>query len=476
MRPKGWNTLARRAVAAAAVAIVATTLASCGQATADTRTEVTVWSWEPSMAQVISRFEQANPDIRVTWQNMSGYDNINTAIQDGYGMPDVMQIEYYALPQYAVSGQFLDLTDRVSGRGYEGFFSPGTWSSVHLAGRVYGLPMDSGPMAFFYNKDVFDQAGVDAAAIRTWDDYYQAAKKLKDIGVYIAADAGDASFYDAMVWAAGGHPFRTSADGKDVTVDLTDDPGVRRFTAFWQRMIGEGLVDTAHTTWSDGWKRALGSGQVASVLSGAWMPSLLLADVPGTSGLWRVAQMPTFDGSPATAENGGSAMAVLQSTRKPDAAFRFVDFVTHDDAGIAARVDGGAFPADVGTMESREFRDKTTVKDARGVDVTYFGGQRFNQVLAQAAENVTVGYQYLPFEVYARSDFRKTVGTAYEWSKARQAYDERRRAIRLGMTDQDGNPLEPLDKPGKKVSLADGLALWQKDLEEYGTNQGFTVH
>lgn len=51
-------------------------------------------------------------------------------------------------------------------------------------------------MAFFYNNSVFEQVGVDASKIRTWDDYYEAAKKLKKIGVYITADSGDASFYD----------------------------------------------------------------------------------------------------------------------------------------------------------------------------------------------------------------------------------------------------------------------------------------
>ena len=465
----------RRAAAALAAVAVAATLASCGQASADPRTEITVWSWEPSMAEVIRRFEAVNPDIRVTWQNMSGYDNINTAIQDGYGMPDVMQVEYYALPQYAVSGQLLDLTDRVAGRGYADFFTPGTWSSVQMAGSVYGLPMDSGPMAFFYNEDVFEQAGVDASRIRTWDDYYEAARKLKQIGVYIAADNGDASFYDAMVWLAGGRPFSSSPDGREVTLDVTGDAVVHRFTDFWQRMLDEGLVDTRHATWSDGWKQALGSGQVASLFAGAWMPSLLLSDVPGTSGLWRVAPMPTADGSETNAENGGSAMAVLQSTRKPDAAFRFADFVTHEEAGIAARMEGGAFPADVGTMESRGFLDRTTIKDARGVDVSYFGGQRFNRVLAHAAETVSTGYRYLPFEVYARSDFRKRMGDAYEWARANQAYRRRERERRAGVVDGQGRELESLPSPGDKVTLMDGLGDWEADLREYGANQGFAI-
>ena len=426
------------------------------------------------MRTLIKQFEVANPDIRVELTDVSGYDNLNTAIQDGYGTPDVVQLEYFALRQYAVSGQLLDLTDRV-GSGYADFFTPGTWSSVQLADRVYGLPMDSGPMAFFYNKDVFDQAGVDAESIRTWDDYYEAAKKLKAIGVYIAADAGDASFYDAMIWLSGGRPFTTSSDGKTVTVNLTDDEGVRTFTEFWQRMIDEDLIDTRSQTWSDRWKERIGDGTIASVFSGAWMPSLLLADVPGSAGLWRVTQMPTADGQPANAENGGSALAVLQLTRKPDAAFRFMEFATHSAQGIATRVDGGAFPADTATLDSDEFLNKTTVRDSRGIDVKYFGGQRFNEVLAAAAENVSTDYQYLPFEVYARSDFRTTVGKSYRWASEWQSYLRRQREVQAGMTDENGDPLEPFDDPGAKVTLRRGIGDWQADLREYGGNQGFTI-
>ncbi|NEG90549.1 ABC transporter substrate-binding protein [Bifidobacterium aerophilum] len=462
---------AKRLTAAILSAACLLAVAACGQK--DLRTEIVVWSWEPSMKTVAKAFEKANPDIRVTVRDTSGYENLNSAIQDGYGLPDVAQIEYFALSQYAVSGQLLDITDRVA--GYDDFYTPGTWSSVQLGGRTYGLPMDSGPMAFFYNKDIFDQAGVDAEKIRTWDDYYEAAKKLKTIGVYIAADSGDASFYDAMVWLAGGRPFRTSSDGKTVTVNLTGDAGTRTFTEFWQRMIDEGLVDTASKTWSDGWKRKLGAGTVASVFAGAWMPSLLLADVPGGAGLWRVAQMPTSDGSEANAENGGSSLTVLQSTRKPDAAFRFVDYVCHSADGIAERIDGGAFPADKATLASEEFSERTMVRDERGIDIPYFGGQQYNKVLSEAAENVLTGYQYLPFEVYARNDFSATMGKAYEWSAAKYHYEDVKTRIEAGETGANGKELTLPEHPGKRITLMDGIALWQKDLKEYGFNQGFTI-
>ena len=458
---------AKRMVAAVCAAGVMVAVAGCGEH--DNRTQISVWSWEPSMAALIADFEARNPDIHVTQIGTADYSKLNSAIQDGYGTPDVVQLEYFALPQYAVSGQLRDLTSRTT--NYGSFYTPGSWSSVQLDGRVYGVPMDSGPMAFFYNQDVFEQAGVDAAKIRTWDDYYRAAKKLKENGVYIAADDGDASFYNAMIWHAGGRPYNTSHDGKEVSITLDTDTGTQEFTRFWQQMIDEDLVNTRLDTWSDDWKQALGSGTVASLFAGAWMPSLLLADVPGTAGLWRVAQMPTAHGNLTNAENGGSALGVLSSSRRPEASWRFIEYVCHETAGIMTRVDGGAFPADNATLNSANFLNKTTVRDARGIEVPYFGGQKFNTVLAQAASHVSTGYQYLPFEVYARSDFRATVGAAYTWVNDEHTYYDAVRREREGLIQRKDMP----QSPGPQVTLREGIERWQSDLKEYGANQGFTM-
>ncbi|RYQ66613.1 ABC transporter substrate-binding protein [Bifidobacterium pseudolongum subsp. globosum] len=458
---------AKRMVAAVCAAGMMLAVAGCGEH--DDRTQISVWSWEPSMAALIADFEARNPDIHVTQIGTADYSKLNSAIQDGYGTPDVVQLEYFALPQYAVSGQLRDLTSRTT--NYGSFYTPGSWSSVQLDGRVYGVPMDSGPMAFFYNQDVFEQAGVDAAKIRTWDDYYRAAKKLKENGVYIAADDGDASFYNAMIWLAGGRPYNTSHDGKEVSITLDTDTGTQEFTRFWQQMIDEDLVNTRLDTWSDDWKQALGSGTVASLFAGAWMPSLLLADVPGTAGLWRVAQMPTAHGNLTNAENGGSALGVLSSSRRPEASWRFIEYVCHETAGIMTRVDGGAFPADNATLNSANFLNKTTVRDARGIEVPYFGGQKFNTVLAQAASHVSTGYQYLPFEVYARSDFRATVGAAYTWVNDEHTYYDAVRREREGLIQRKDMP----QSPGPQVTLREGIERWQSDLKEYGANQGFTM-
>lgn len=438
-------------------------LAGCS-INADPRTVITVWSWEPNMVKLARQFEQENPDIHVQIRNTSGYENLNRALQDGYGIPDVAQIEYFAIPQYAASGQLLDLTNRAA--SYSNFYTSSAWSAVHFADALYGLPMDTGPLAMFYNKEAFDQAHIDPNQIRTWQDYYEAAKKLKLLGYTMLANSGQASLYNSFVWLAQGKPFSTSHDGMDVKLSLNSDKGTQEFISYWQRFIDEELIDTSYDMWSDGWKRQIAQGNIATIIAGAWFSSLFLQDIPSASGLWRVSRVPTLDGTPAGAQDGGSALTVLELTRKPKAAYRFVEYVCHNQEGIQTRVDGGAFPADNATLSSQDFISRTTVQDRRGVSVNFFGGQEYNEVLAQAAQEYTP-YQYLPYEVYAREDFERTVGRAFHYSALPAGTPTVQRT-------SDGK-LVPVRAGLPELLVWQGIEQWQEDLLEYGNNQGFHV-
>jgi multiple sugar transport system substrate-binding protein len=248
-----------------------------------------------------------------------------------------------------------------------------------------------------------------------------------------------------MTWQAGATPFSTSNDGKEVSINLTSDSGVKKWTDFWQKMINEDLIDTKTAGWTDDWNKGLNDGSIASLLTGAWMPYNLLSGAPDGSGKWRVAQMPTWEqGGTENSENGGSSLAIIKSDdeAKVKAAYKFLEYATHNAAGIKERVDGGAFPADNDTLASEDFLSMTSLKDADGKDNEYFGGQEFNKELAKAAANVITGYKFLPFEVYARGVFADDVGGAF--------------------TD-------------KSITLQEGIAAWQKNLKSYAESQGYTV-
>ena len=439
-----------KVVAALGTAAMLLPLAACGSSNGSSsssdggKTQINVWSWDLSQ-DMVDLFEKNNPNIDVkltnAGTNKDEYTALNNALQAGSGAPDVAQIEYYALPEYVIKQQVEDLTQFGADK-YKSFFTPGTWSSVNINGGVYGLPSDSGPMVFLYNKAVFDKAGISEAP-KTWDEYYEAAKKLRAVDSYIANDTGDAGFYDSMVWQAGGHPFSTSKDGKTVTINLTGDKGTQKWTNFWGKMIKEGLIDTKTSAWTDDWNKGLGDGSISGLLTGSWISINIATNSPNATGQWRVAQLPQWkEGETANSENGGSSLAVIKSNddKKKEAAYKFVDFVTHSKKGIDYRDSLGAFPANNKSLQKQSFLDMTTVK-AGGKDVDYYGGQKYNVEMATASKNVTTGYEFLPFEVYARGKYSDFVGESFTG-----------------------------DQP-----LSEGIAAWQKDLVTYAKSQGFTV-
>ncbi len=393
--------------------------------------ELTYWSWTPSAEAQVAAFEEAYPNVDVelvnAGTNTEEYTKLQNAIKAGSGAPDVVQIEYYALPQFALSDSLVDLSQYGFGE-LEDQYSPGTWGSVTVGDAIYGLPQDSGPMALFYNKTVFDEFGLEVPT--TWDEYVAAAEQLHtaDPTKYITNDTGDAGFATSMIWQAGGKPFQV--EGTEVTIDLADE-GVQKWTGVWNQLVENDLVASV-PGWTDEWFRALGDGTIATLVTGAWMPGVLQASVPEASGDWAVAPIPTYDGEPATAENGGGGQSVTSQSENPALAAAFLRWLNSDPASIEIFLESGGFPATTDDLSDPEFV---------GVESEYFGGQKINEVLTQASEEVVEGWQYLPFQTYANSIFGDTVGQAY----------------------------------ADKRDLAEGLAEWQEQLVAYGNEQGFTV-
>ncbi len=438
------NHTTRTAITAAVIGALLIPLAACGNTSAsDGKTKLTVWSWDTSIDRAAEAFMKANPDISVKVSNVGSTDEtytaLNNASQAGNGLPDVTLIEYLAIPQFVHSGTLRDLsgydTDKLKKT-----FTPGTWNSVNINGGLYAMPADSGPMAYFYDKDVFDKAGISEAPT-TWDEFYEDAKKIRATGSYITSDSGDAGLFNAMMWAMGGHAYKV--DGENLTIDVTGDKGAQRFMDLWQKMRDEDLLDTHTKTWTDDWMKSLGDGSIASLISGAWMANNLLQGVPQATGKFRVALLPTIDGTPVNAEYGGSGLAITKevSDAKLDAAKKFVEYVTTSEDGIDVRVSNGSFPATTETLNQKDFLDKATLKNSDGSDNEFFGGQKYNEVFSQAAADVTGKWEFLPFEPYARSIYNDSMGSFFSG----------------------------------KSDIKTAAAAWQKAMKDYAKDQGFTV-
>lgn len=393
--------------------------------------ELTYWTWTPSGEAQAEAFMEEYPNVEVTVVNAGTatdeYTKLQNAIAAGSGAPDVAQIEYYALQQFALGDGLLDLSEY----GFdelEDKYTASTWSAVAINDGIYGLPQDSGPLVMMYNQSVFDAFGIEVPT--TWDEYIAAADALHtaDPSKYITNDAGDPGFMQPLIWQAGGTPYQV--DGTNVTIDLQDE-GTKLWADTWNQLLEPGLLADI-PTWSDDWWKALGNDSLATIITGAWMPGILEGSVPEGAGKWRAAPVPSYDGSPATAENGGSAQSVIKQTKNPALAAAFLRWLNSSEESVAVFLESGGFPATVAELNSDEWLNEAP---------EYFGGQEINKVLLAAAENVSTDWSYLPFQVYANSVFPDTVGASYV----------------------------------SKSDINVGLEAWQEQLVSYGNSQGFTV-
>ncbi|WP_329138799.1 sugar ABC transporter substrate-binding protein [Streptomyces sp. NBC_01476] len=394
--------------------------------------DITVWAWEPTLKQVVADFQTKYPKVHVKLINAGTgndqYTALQNAVQAGKGVPDVAQIEYYALGQFALGKSVADLSP-YGAKSLAKTYSPGPWNSVNVNGGVYGLPMDSGPMALFYNKKVFDKYKIPVPT--TWDQYLDDARKLHqaDPKAYITSDTGDAGMTTSLIWQAGGKPY--TVDGTKVSVDFGSDQGTAAYTKVWQQLVSGHLLSPV-TGWTDQWYKGLADGTIATLTTGAWMPANFTSGVAAASGDWRVAPLPQWQaGAQASAENGGSSLAVMQASKNKELAYAFLQYADQG-AGVQTRIKGGAFPATTADLNSPAFLNTA---------FPYFGGQQANKIFSQSAKNVLRGWSYLPFQVYANSIFNDTVGKAYV----------------------------------SATTLTSGLKSWQDASVKYGKQQGFSV-
>jgi raffinose/stachyose/melibiose transport system substrate-binding protein len=84
--------------------------------------------------------------------------------------------------QYAEAGLVQDLTDALAQDGWGDTFAPGPMAAYRHDGKVYGVPWRFGMVGIWYNKALFEQAGIEGTP-QTWSDFLTVVEQLKDAGI-----------------------------------------------------------------------------------------------------------------------------------------------------------------------------------------------------------------------------------------------------------------------------------------------------
>lgn len=325
------------------ISLLAVLLLGIGSAlpVAAEREVLTVWDWwghaTPGHTAwytwLETEFEARYPDIDVEFHfhPWSGYlDKLVTGVAGGAG-PDVAQVSVAWARDLYNQGILLELNDYVaaSPSSAPDQFVPPTQVYNQLDGRIYGITFVMDANALLYNKDHFLESGLndDPFALATWDDFIRAAQvltrrdedEITRSGYAFFTSVGDfsawlvtngASLYNADFTGAGFNN-RAGVEVIEFERDL-----LHRYDIFNEAL----------------WY--LPNGTTSMIFAGTWnAPEYLQANPSLNIGVTSFPQGPS--GSGRGTITWGNMFSMFRGVKNPDAAWRFIEFVTSLDASIA---------------------------------------------------------------------------------------------------------------------------------------------
>lgn len=192
------------------------------------------------MKQAIAVFESKNPDIKVTpsFQEYEAYWQKTAAETAGGNAPDVLQMDFSYLREYADRGVLYDLKEQGDHLKLDDLL-PSLQGAGEVDGKLYGVPVGGNTWGMFYDPALFAKAGVaEPKAGWTWADYRATMKTIKEkTGVYGGGNyAGIIYNLEARMRQQGGLLF--TEDGK---LGFTRE----QLTEFWsegQQLIADDVV------------------------------------------------------------------------------------------------------------------------------------------------------------------------------------------------------------------------------------------
>jgi raffinose/stachyose/melibiose transport system substrate-binding protein len=188
-------------------------------------------------------------------------------------LPDLFTDQATVVRDVARSGKLVDFAPMLETDGWKDTFQDDAFLSLtDEDGHVWGIPEQRDAVGIYYNKKLFDKAGIDAFPT-TWDDVLSACTALKDAGVIPFAMDGD--WVTQLMWAnligtkQGGPEFLQTGirDGS-----FGEDPNVVQATEFLKRLHTDGCVND--DAFSGDYNRAAApflDGQAAMIANGPWM-------------------------------------------------------------------------------------------------------------------------------------------------------------------------------------------------------------
>ena len=328
---------------------------SSSSSKASGKTEISYAIWdsgqEPGIRQIADKFEEKNPDIKINIQVVD-WDNYWTMLEAGAtggSLPDTFWMHSNEIYRYGSNEMLLPLDDYLakSKEAKLENFPDGLNEIYNIKGKQFAVPKDFDTIGLWYNKKMFDEAGIPYPD-DTWD-----WNKLKEVAKKLTkSDGSQYGFGAGLSNQEGYYNFIYQNGGTVITDDMKsgyDDPKTIEALDYYFSFVKEKLSPAL--TVDKERAEAFQNGQVAMSVFGSWNLSGFSANDYIRENA-DVAVLPKGpDGTRATIFNGlGNAIAA--NTKNPDAAWKWVEYLSSKEAQEMQASLGVAISAYKGTADT----------------------------------------------------------------------------------------------------------------------------
>ncbi len=323
----------------------------------------TLWwfTWTPAEEYALNQrlaaqFEREHPGVKVRLTNdpsQQAMQKLQVTLSAG-AAPDLMSIHGAFFVPFATAGALLDITERAEQDAEFKLsdFYPGLLDLCRVEGRLYSIPRYASVYSMFYNKTLFDRAGVPypgSGPSWTWDDFRSTAKALtKDEN----ADGVPEQYGCAIdFWGARIYPWVWQNGGQVISPDkkraMLSSPATQEALQFLVDLKAKDKV--APQSVEDerrGSKELFKMGRVAMYMSGPWdvqeferMPDLV----------WDVAPLPQKKQKASLL--GTENYAIGAKTKMPDQAWALLKFLLSPEVQKTVAEEIGKMPSRISVAE-----------------------------------------------------------------------------------------------------------------------------
>jgi raffinose/stachyose/melibiose transport system substrate-binding protein len=347
--------------------------------------------------KIANDYNAAHPGVKVEFkylENEAFKAKLPTMLQSEDSRPELFYSWGGGVMQAQAKAGFLkDVTAQVA--PWEGTLSQTADDAFKVDGKIVGAPFEVGEVVFYYNKKLFDKAGVKAEDIKTWDDFLGAVKKIKAAGITpIVVGAGEKwpmhFYYSYLVMRIGGeHALADAKAGKDGGFKNATfvEAGKRLHELAALEPFQPGYVSTSHAQ-SAG---IFGDGKAAMDLMGQWLLGMQGPNSTSGRGLAEedigILSFPVVTGGKGQATDTlGGINGWLVSKSAPPEAVDFLKFFSQEKYAKEAAASAAYIPVVKGSESA--FTDPLFKRLADDLAATTYHQNYFDQDLGPSVGRV----------------------------------------------------------------------------------------